>query len=294
VFYAAIPQEPLSRLESLAPRLLLLVAVCFVLAAVLVRMTTRSLGEVARAADALGEDLEGPPLGERDPSEIRRVITAYNRMLARVRRQLAERAWLLGAISHDLQTPITRMRLRCEMLADAGLRAKMERDLDEMAGMVGSSLEFFGALGNAKRRRPVDVGALVETVCEDRRESGEQVSMHGAPQAPYRADPQALRRCIENLVGNAVRYGGAAELDIEDDAKQLCISVRDHGPGVPDQQLERVFEPYYRIEGSRNRESGGTGLGLSIARNIARWHGGDIRLRNAPGGGLIAQLTLPR
>jgi signal transduction histidine kinase len=186
------------------------------------------------------------------------------------------------------------MRLRCEMLADAGLRAKMERDLDEMAGMVGSSLEFFGALGNAKRRRPVDVGALVETVCEDRRESGEQVSLHGAPQAPYRADPQALRRCIENLVGNAVRYGGAADLDIEDDAKQLCISVRDHGPGVPDQQLERVFEPYYRIEGSRNRESGGTGLGLSIARNIARWHGGDIRLRNAPDGGLIAQLTLPR
>jgi signal transduction histidine kinase len=294
VFYAVIPQEPLSRLESLVPRLLLLVAVCFALAALLVRMTTRSLGELARAADALGEELEGPPLAERDPSEIRRVIAAYNRMLARVRTELAERAWLLGAISHDLQTPITRMRLRCEMLADPGLRAKMERDLHEMGGMVSSTLEFFRAQGSSDRRRPVDVGALVETVCEDRRESGEKVSVRGAPRAPYRADPQTLRRCIENLVGNAVRYGGAAELGIEDDARELRISVRDHGPGVPEPQLERVFEPYYRLDASRNRASGGAGLGLSIARNIARWHGGDIRLCNAPGGGLIAQLTLPR
>jgi signal transduction histidine kinase len=294
VFYAAIPQEPLSRLESLVPRLLLLVAVCFALAAVLVRMTTRPLGDLARAADALGEKLEGPPLPERNPSEIRRVIAAYNRMLARVRAQLAERAWLLGAMSHDLQTPITRMRLRCDTLADAGLRAKMERDLDEMAGMVGSTLEYFGALGADKRRRPVDVKALVETVCEDRRESGEAVSVHGAPRARYDADPQALRRCIENLVGNAVRYGGAAEIGIEDDAAALRISVRDRGPGVPAEQLERVFEPYYRVEGSRNRASGGTGLGLSIARNIARWHGGDIRLANAVGGGLIAELILPR
>jgi len=293
VFYAAIPQEPLSRLESLAPRLLLLVAICFALAAVLVRMTTRPLAELARAADTLGKDLEGPPLAERDPSEIRRVIAAYNRMLARVRRQLTERAWLLGAISHDLQTPITRMRLRCEMMADAGLRAKMERDLDEMGGMVGSTLEFFRARGRDVRR-PVDVAALVETICEDRRESGERVSMRAASRAQYRADPQALRRCIDNLVSNALRYGGAAEIAIEDDAKQLRISVRDRGPGVPEEQLERVFEPYYRLEGSRNRASGGTGLGLSIARNIARWHGGDIRLRNAPDAGLIAELSLPR
>ncbi|TAK88375.1 MAG: HAMP domain-containing protein [Betaproteobacteria bacterium] len=294
VFYAAIPQEPLSRLESLVPRLLLLVVICFALAAALVRMTTRSLGELARAADTLGENLEGPPLAERDPSEIRRVIAAYNRMLARVRAQLAERAWLLGAISHDLQTPITRMRLRCETLSDAHARAKMERDLNEMAAMVGSTLEFFRALGSETRRRPVDVRALVETVCEDRRESGESVTLNGAPHARYHADPQSLRRCIENLVGNAVRYGGAAEIGIEDDAKQLRISVRDCGPGIPEEQLERVFEPYYRVEASRNRASGGTGLGLSIARNIARWHGGDIRLCNAPGGGLIAELTLPR
>lgn len=294
VFYAAIPQEPLSRLESLVPRLLLLLAICFALAAALVRMTTRSLGQLARAADTLDENLEGPPLAERDPSEIRRVIAAFNRMIARVRGQLAERAWLLGAISHDLQTPITRMRLRCETLCDAGVRAKMERDLDEMAAMVASSLEFFRALGSGVRRRPVDVRALVESVCEDRREAGENVTLDGAPHARYQADPQSLRRCIENLVGNAVRYGGAAEIAIADEAKQLRISVRDRGPGIPEEQLERVFEPYYRLEGSRNRGSGGTGLGLSIARNIARWHGGDIRLCNAPGGGLVAQLTLPR
>lgn len=294
IFYATIPQEPLSRLESLLPRVLLLAALLFALGALLVRMTTRPLAHLARAADALGKDPSGPALAERGPSEVRRVIGAYNRMLARVRTQVAERAGLLGAISHDLQTPITRLRLRCEMLADDTLRAQMERDLDEMEAMVRSTLEFHRAVGNEARRQPVDVAALVETVCEDRRAAGESVSVRGAPRAPYRADPQALRRCIENLVGNAVRYGGGAQIDMRDDPAMLRILVRDHGPGVPEDELERVLEPYYRLERSRNPASGGTGLGLSIARNIARWHGGDIRLSNAPGGGLLAELSLPR
>ena len=294
VFDVNVPQEPLSRLESLVPLLLLLLLVCFALAAFLVRMTNRSLDRLARAADAIGRDPAGASLAESGPSEVRRVVAAFNRMQERVRRYLIERGQLLSAISHDLKTPITRLRLRAELLPDVELRAKMLRDLDEMQTMVGATLDFFSSVGKGGARQPVDIGALIESVCEDRREAGQTLSVEGAPLAPYRADPQALRRCIENLVGNAVRYGGAAELDIEDDAKQLRISVRDHGPGVPEQQLERVFEPYYRIEASRNRASGGTGLGLSIARNIARWHGGDIRLRNAPGGGLIAQLTLPR
>jgi signal transduction histidine kinase len=294
VFYAAIPHEPLSRFESLLPRVLLLLAVCFALAAYLVRMTTRPLARLARAADAIGEDPEGETLPASGPSEVRKVIEAFNRMQARVRRQLRERAQLLGAISHDLQTPITRLRLRSELLPDAALRAKIQRDLDEMEAMVGSSLEFFRTVGKDSRRQPVDVAALVDSVCEDRRETGEQVSASGAAQAPFQADPQALRRCIDNLVGNAVRYAGAAQIEIDDDARRLRIAVRDSGPGIPQEELERVFEPYYRLDGSRNRASGGTGLGLSIARNIARWHGGDIRLDNAPGGGLVAELHLPR
>lgn len=295
VFYAVIPQEPLSRFETLVPRLLLLVAVCFALAALLVRMSTRSLQRLARAADALGEDPEGAPLAETGPSEVRSVIAAFNRMQARVRRHLRERSQLLGAISHDLKTPITRLRLRLEMLPYDTLRGKMQRDLDEMEAMVGSTLEFFHAGGKDARRQPVDIAALLESVCEDRRETGETVSLRGAPRAPYSADPQALRRCLENLIGNAVRYGGGADVEIDDDAQRLRIAVRDRGPGIPTGELERVFEPYYRVESSRNRASGGTGLGLSIARDIARSHGGDIRLQNAPcGQGLIAELILPR
>jgi signal transduction histidine kinase len=295
VFQAAVPQEPLSRLESLVPLLLLLLAVCFALAAILVRMVTRSLQRLARAADALGEAPDGAPLAETGPGEVRRVIAAFNRMQERMRRQVRERAQLLGAISHDLKTPITRLRLRCEMLADPALRAKMQRDLEEMDAMVGSTLEFSRAMGKDARRQPVDIAALVETICEDRRETGEALRASGTPQAPYSADPQALRRCLENLVGNAVRYGQGAEIEIDDDGRRLRIAVRDRGPGIPEAQLERVFEPYYRIESSRNRASGGSGLGLTIARSIARWHGGDIRLRNAPGGqGLIAELVLPR
>ena len=118
--------------------------------------------------------------------------------------------------------------------------------------------------------------------------------MRGAAQAPYRADPQALRRCLENLIENALRYGGSAEIEVSDTPQRLRIAVRDRGPGIPPAELERVFEPFYRLDASRNMDSGGTGLGLSIARNIARWHGGDVTLRNAPGGGLIAALVLPR
>jgi signal transduction histidine kinase len=294
VFHAAIPHEPLSRFESLVPRLLLLLAVCFALAAYLVRMTTRPLARLAKAADAVGDAPADAPLEVSGSAEVRKVIEAFNRMQARVRRQLRERAQLLGAISHDLKTPITRLRLRAELLQEPVLRAKMERDLDEMEAMVASTLDFFSTVADPSRLQPVDVAALADSLCEDRREAGEAVSLCGTSRAPYRADPQALRRCLDNLIGNAVRYGGCAELRIEDDEEVLRIAVRDRGPGIPPEELERVFEPYYRLESSRNRASGGTGLGLSIARNIARWHGGDIRLDNAPGGGLVAELRLPR
>jgi signal transduction histidine kinase len=294
VFDVNVPQEPLSRLESLAPQLLLLVLVCFALAALLVRMTTRSLDRLARAADAIGQDPASAPLAQTGPSEVRRVIAAFNRMQERVRRYLTERSRLLGAISHDLKTPITRLRLRAEMLPDAEVRAKMLRDLDEMQTMVGATLDFFASVGKDTQRQPVDVGALIESVCEDRREAGQALRVSGAALAPYGADPQALRRCLENLIENAVRYGASAEIEIADSAERLRISIRDRGPGIPEAELERVFEPFYRLDDSRNLDSGGTGLGLSIARNIARWHGGEVTLRNCGSSGLVAELALPR
>jgi len=295
VFSATIPQEPFSRLESLVPQLLLLVGVCFALAALLVYMVTRSLDHLARAADAIGATLDGPPIAVTGPSEIRRVIDAFNRMQARVYSYLVERTRMLGAISHDLKTPITRLRLRCEMLGDADLRAKMQHDLDEMEAMVGATMEFFQGPDREPERRAIDINALVDSLSEDRREAGQAVGVRGAALKPYRGQAPALRRCIENLVENAFRYGGSADIEIADAPEALRIKVRDSGPGIPQDDLERVFEPYVRLEVSRNPESGGTGLGLSIARNIARWHGGDVSLRNGPGGkGLIAELALPR
>jgi signal transduction histidine kinase len=294
VFDVNVPQEPLRRFETLVPLLLLLMLVCFMLSGFLVRMITGSLDRLAQAADAIGRDPETAPLADSGPSEIHRVIAAFNRMQERVRSYLVERSRLLTAISHDLKTPITRLRLRAEMLPDAEIRGKILRDLDEMQTMVGTTLEFFRTTGKDAQRQPLDVGALIESVCEDRRESGQALSVRGAALGPYRADPQALRRCLENLVENAVRYGGGADIEVIDSPQRLRIAVSDRGPGIPEAELERVFEPFYRLDASRNMDSGGTGLGLSIARDIARWHGGDVTLRNASGGGLIAELALPR
>lgn len=295
VFYARIPQEPLSRLESLIPRLLLTLGIFVLLGAAVVRAITRSLEQLAHAAEQVGADPEGSPLPEVGPREVRSVIHAFNRMRLDLRSYVLERARMLGAISHDLQTPITRLRLRAEMIEDADRRAKFLRDLDEMEAIAGSALEFLKSLGNEPQRHPLDVGALVGSLCEDRVETGCDVTVQGVARGPYNAHPQALRRCLDNLVENALRYGHRARIGIEDDGQALHITVSDDGPGIPEQDLERVFEPFFRLEQSRNRESGGTGLGLAIARNIARWHGGDIHLRNAPEGrGLIAELVLPR
>ncbi|HEY5637673.1 MAG TPA: ATP-binding protein [Burkholderiales bacterium] len=294
VFFARLPQERLRRLESLLPRLLVWIGVFFILTAVVVRMVTRPLQRLADAAEALGRDPERPPLTLEGPTEVRGVIEAFNHMQSEVRAYVLERTRLLGAISHDLKTPITRMRLRAEMLPDGAVREKFVRDLEDMEAMVGSTLEFFRALGKEPQRHPVDVTALIESIVDDFRETGHEVPVAGVPLGTYLGHPEALRRCLNNLVENALRYGERAGITIDDAPEALRILVRDHGPGIPPGELERVFEPFFRLEASRNRESGGSGLGLSIARNIARWHGGEVRLSNAPGGGLLAELRLPR
>ncbi len=295
VFVARVPQERLARLETLVPRLALWLGIFFLLAVLVVRMVTRPLARLARGAEAIGAHPEAAPLAEEGPEETRSVIRAFNRMQTRVQSYLLERAELLRAVSHDLKTPITRMRLRSEMLEDAAQRDKFLRDLDEMARMVDATLEFFRSLGNEPRRAPVDIGALVESLAEDWRATGCAVEVHGAPQRPYVGHAEALRRCLDNLVGNAIRYGERARIFVEDDDRCLRIRVEDDGPGIPEDALQRVFEPFYRLEASRNRASGGAGLGLSIARNIARWHGGDLILQNRPQHkGITAQLSLPR
>ena len=275
----------------------LLLTLAFLLAAMLllsyvaVRWVTRPLGVLATAADQLGRDIHRPPLPEDGPLEVGRAARAFNTMQGRLIQFIDERTRLLTAMSHDLKTPLTRMRLRTELLEDAELRDRYERDLVEMETMVTQTLEFMRGLANREPPQPVDVMALLESLRSDNEAMGRTVTIDGRVTGPLMGEPQSLRRCISNLIDNAVIYGGRAEIHVTEDSSGLTIRMRDLGPGIPDSELEKVFEPFYRLEGSRSRETGGTGLGLSIARSIARAHGGDVRLRNHENGGLEATVS---
>ena len=274
--------------------LLVLLAVVFAVTLVAVRWVTRPLKTLAEAARNLGDDINRPPLEEKGPIEVSGAARAFNTMQQKLVKFIADRTRIFTAMSHDLKTPITRLRLRAELLDDPELRAKFEKDLLEMETMVGAALDFMRGLDRQEPQQPLDVMALLESLQADAREVGGQVEIKGGARAPYRGHPQTLKRCLGNLIDNAVKYGNSATLVVEDAAERLRIFVRDAGPGIPNGELERVFEPFHRLEGSRNRSTGGTGLGLTIARNIAQAHGGELVLRNRPAGGLEAVLTLPR
>lgn len=259
-----------------------------------VRRVTRPLADLARAAEGLGHDLHQPPLPDRGPEEVRQANQAFNAMQQRLRQTLEGRTRLLTAISHDLKTPLTRMRLRAELLDDEALRERMEHDLDEMSQMVSDALDMLRGLETAQERRPVDVMAVLESLQADQQAMGRTVTLEGRCDVPWTGDAARLRRCVGNLVDNAVLYGGHARVRVQDQAQALEIRVRDPGPGIPEALLEQVFEPFFRLEASRSRVTGGSGLGLGIARQIAEGFGGTLVLRNAEGGGLEATLRLPR
>jgi signal transduction histidine kinase len=280
----------------LAASLAVLLTAVLLLSWLAVRWLTRPLHVLAEAADALRRDIHHPPLPEDGPLEIRRAAHAFNSMQAKLAGDLAERTRMLAAMSHDLKTPITRMRLRAELLEDDEQRERFEGDLKEMEAMVADTLDFLrGAAEAGQRRQPLDVLALLESLQSDYEAMGRPLAIEGHAEAPYTGDLSLLRRCLANLVDNAFAYGGgAATLRVDDDPQALTLRVQDRGPGIAPAQLQAVFEPFVRLEASRSRATGGTGLGLGIARNIARLHGGDLVLRNRDGGGLEAVLTLPR
>jgi len=280
--------------SALAQHLAVIVVVTAILVAFGVRWVTRPLSELADAAERFGRDLDAPPLVETGSSEIRRAARAFNSMQERLSRYLKSRVHALSAISHDLKTPITRMRLRAELIEDTRLRDSILRDMTELETMVASSLDFTRGLESNETPHPTDVNALIDSVCEDFRELGHVVQANGRASAPIAAQTQALKRCLANIIDNACKYGGHAQVSVEDGPGELVIRVSDSGPGVPENELERVFEPFYRVETSRSRDTGGTGLGLAIARNVAQSHHGQVALRNLAGGGLEATLTLPR
>jgi len=289
---------PYRLLLSLAVLLVAVVAVSLVA----VRWATRPLDALADAADALGRDIAGPPMREEGPREVVRAARAFNTMQTRIARLVGERTAMVAAMSHDLKTPLTRLRLRAELLADGEVKEKISGDVSEMEALVHASLEFMRGIDASEATQPIDVGALLESLRADAAEAGHAVTLERATAAPgieratapYAGKPQALKRCIGNLVDNAVKYAGAATIVVDDSPARLVVRIADKGPGIPEAELDRVFEPFHRIEGSRNRSTGGTGLGLGIARDIARLHGGTLVLRNLAPGGLEAVLTLPR
>lgn len=292
--FVEVPQTIVVSVTSLLWQFFVLSAVTIVLVALAVNWVTRPLGELADAAERLGNDLEAPPLPEGGASELRRAARAFNSMQERLSRYLKSRVMALSAISHDLKTPITRMRLRVELIEDAALRASLLRDASELENMVRSALEFIRGLESVEPAQPTDINALIASVCDDFSESGHEVAIEGSAAAPYPAQTQALKHCLVNLIDNACKYGGSARISIDDHPSELVIRVRDSGAGVPEAELEKVFEPFYRCEASRSRDTGGTGLGLAIARNVAQLHHGRVSLRNHPEGGTEAMLELPR
>lgn len=258
------------------------------------RWLSRPINQMAQAAKELGESLERAPLDEtRGPLEIRQASAVFNQMQARLKQQIAERNRFLAAVSHDLRTPITRLKLRAEKIAAQDLQADIQGDISEMTAMIDATLDYLRGDGRPEESCYLDVSALVHSLAENAAERGESVTVSGAVQ-PIMVPPMALQRCLNNLIENALRYGNRADIKLEDASDTLRISIHDSGAGIPEDQLEAVFAPFYRLDQSRSRHTGGTGLGLSIARDIAHKLGGSLALRNAPEGGLVAALTLPR
>jgi signal transduction histidine kinase len=258
------------------------------------RHATRSLGRLADAAQAADPERAGAPLPVEGPAEVARVATAFNAMQQRVARHHADRSRWLAAISHDLQTPLTRMRLRADLLEDGSFKDKSLRDLLEMQALVEQGIAYArSAHAAVEPLRRVDLLALLDGLACDHVDSGHDVRLAPAPAVTLQSRPQALRRLVGNLVDNAVKFSGSAELQVRTGPGTLEIVVRDHGPGVPDDQLAAVKQPFHRVENSRNRDSGGSGLGLAIADELAQVLGGTLRLVNRPGGGLDAVLELP-
>lgn len=258
-----------------------------------VRRVTAPLGLLAGAADRLGRDVAAEPLAVAGTIEMQSAARAFNRMQDRLRRLIESRTQMLAALSHDLRTPLTLLRLRTEEFADAGERDKMLATIGEMNEMIESMLTFARDEVRAEPRRKADITALIASVVDDMADAGLTVSMTAAPPLILDCQPGALKRAVTNLLDNAVKYGECARVTIDSTPAAIEINIDDDGPGIPEEELPRVFQPFYRVEDSRSRDTGGTGLGLAIAQSIVQAHGGALSLLNRPGGGLRASMRLP-
>jgi signal transduction histidine kinase len=257
------------------------------------KLLSRPIQRLSDAAERLSENLDSQPLDESGPREARQAAHTFNKMQQRIREQVQQRSRMLGAVSHDLRTPLSRLKLRLEQIDDDKLQGQMRQDLDDMISMLDATLTYLHEQRTSEAPQWMDVQALIESLCENAQDQGADVQASGHC-APLQVQPMALRSCINNLLDNALRYAGEGLITLEDHREQLLIRVIDHGPGIATDKREAVFEPFYRLEGSRNRNSGGVGLGMTIAREAVERLGGQLSLEETPGGGLTAVIRLPR
>jgi signal transduction histidine kinase len=261
------------------------------------RWLSDPIRRLAGAARELGLNIHRAPLPEAGTLECREATRVFNQMQQHIRAQLEQRDQFVAAVSHDLRTPLTRLALRVESLQDAGERQRFGRDIAEMDTMIRATLDYLRGAADAEPWVALDLAALVDSLVQDQQEAGHDVAVESGCSvalAPVRAQASALRRCISNLLDNAARYGGGAQVRLSEDVQGVRVTVLDRGPGIPEAELSSVLQPFYRVEASRNRNTGGVGLGLASASDIARQHGGSVSLHNRPGGGLQAELRLPR
>ncbi len=300
--HVAVPPPRPWHSRTFLAAFLLMTAAAAALAWWAVRRLMAPVRDLAAAAERLGRDVNAPALPEAGPVEVASAARAFNTMAARIRRFVDDRTFLLTAIGHDLRTPITRLKLRAEWMQDADQRHKMLADLDELERLVAATLAFGRDTVSNEPPVALDLAVLLRTVLDEaadaRPGSGAHLAYAGPEHFTVRARSVALKRAFANLVGNALAYGGSAHVTLRAPNARppggtVIVRVEDSGLGLPPDQLERVFEPFHRVETSRSRKTGGTGLGLPIARNVLRAHGGDVILANRPEGGLAATVTLP-
>lgn len=260
----------------------------------IIRRVTAPLRVFTLASERLGRDVDAPPLVDAGPLEVRRATRAFNAMQRQIKRLVENRTQMLAAIAHDLRTPITLLRLRTEFVGDEIERGKMQNTLNEMEGMIASTLDFSRDAHVNEERRDIDLSALIGSVCDDFQDVGEDVVFKSVDNLVINGKPIALTRAVRNIVENAVKFGKSVVVDVIQTRKSVEIRITDDGRGIPESELEKVFLPFHRVEASRNRKTGGVGLGLSTARAIINEHGGDISLSNRPEGGLVVSILLPK
>jgi signal transduction histidine kinase len=263
-----------------------------ILSAMMIRAALAPLRTLGRAAERLGVDVTAPPMAEDGPREIRQAAHAFNGMQARIKSLIDERTQMLAALSHDLRTSLTVMHLRTEFIEDDDLRDKLQANISDMEKIVVSTLALLRDEQGGAEGKLTNLAELVRSLCADLADAGQKVSYTGLDHALLTCRPTVLKRAFTNLIDNALKYGDEARVSLERQGEWLLFRVADSGPGIPDAEMVKVFTPFYRIEPSRNQDTGGFGLGLAIVRSAARLHGGDVALENPRGGGLRVTISL--